>query len=334
MVKTIALFSITFLSACADCDAQQPGLPEQDAYLREPRPLQTPRMFAPGKVSDALSNRDMAISPAGDELFYTVQSPDGQLSVIIYMHFEKGVWSKEVAPFSGQYSDLEPAFSPDGGTLFFASNRPPLDAPATPKNYDIWMIKKQQGKWASPVRLDTVINSQKDEFYPSVARNGNLYFTRDIENGKGKDDIVVSEWKNGKYQPPYSLPGTINTDKFEFNAFVDPDEQYLLFSSFGRTDDLGGGDLYLSCRNEKGEWQTAVHLDSTINSRGLDFSPFVTPDKKYLFFTSDHMWMTPPFAKPLNFKALQDLLGGPGNGLNDIYWMEWQPVLKKYSHAP
>ena len=308
------------------------GLPEKAAYLGEARPGITPRMFAPGRISDGMSNRDMAISPSGKEVFYTIQGPGGQLSMILCSRWAGGAWSKpEIVSFSGKYSDLEPALTADGDTMFFASNRP-VEGEVIKKDYDIWMAKRQQGNWGRPIRLDTVINTPKDEFYPSVARNGNLYFTRVMEHGKGKEDIAVSEWKVGRYQQPYSLPGGVNTEHFEFNAFVDPDEQFLLFSSFGRKDDIGGGDLYLSYKNAQGEWAEAVHFDSTINSTTLDFSPYISPDKKYLFFTSSRMKAEPPFPTPLNFARLRGLLEGPGNGLNDIYWVEWPALLKKSMH--
>jgi hypothetical protein len=77
----------------------------------------------------------------------------------------------------------------------------------------------------------------------------------------------------------------------------------------------------------------AVHMDSTINSRSLDFCPFVSPDKKYFFFTSNRAFFDPPFEKPLNLRLLRLLLQGPGNGLTDIYWMDWQSVVKKYFHG-
>jgi hypothetical protein len=344
--KTGLLFAAT-IGICVSMHAQISYVPEKYLWLGEPKPGATPQLFAPGIVSDAMSNRDMAISPGGDEFFYTIQSAYGQVSTVLYIHYSfgsrgagaadgeiKAGWSApEIAPFSGVYGDLEPAFSIGGDTLYFVSNRPLRNGDPI-KDYDIWMVKRDKLNayhWGEPVRLDTLINSGKDEFYPSAARNGNLYFTRNmLENGKGGEDIVVSEWKNGRYQPPYSLPEAINSAKGEFNAFVDPDEQFLLFSSYGRKDDLGGGDLYLSCKNSKGQWLPAAHLDSTLNSEGIDFCPFVSPDKKYLFFTRGRMKNGPPFKKPLNFRGLQALLENPGNGLNDVYWTEWQPVLDKY----
>jgi acetyl esterase/lipase len=338
-IKTFLLLFAGLAVAFTPLSAQPIHPSEKQAWLGEPAPGRTPKLFAPGRVSDGMSNRDMAISPAGDEYFYTVQAAYGQVSMLLTMHFipraggAGGTWSgPEVAPFSGKYGDLEPAFSASGDSLYFASNRP-ANGGSELKDYDIWMVKKSNGKWGEPTRLDSTINTSKNEFYPSVARNGNLYFTRNIENGKGNEDIVVSEWKNGRYQPVNSLPDAINSDKAEFNAYVDPDEKFLLFSSFGRKDDLGGGDLYLSCKNEQGEWMPAVHFDSTINSEAIDFCPYVSPDKKYFFFTSGKMTSEQPFAKPLHFRGLRQLLEGPGNGLNDIYWMEWKPLLEKYFPA-
>jgi WD40 repeat protein len=325
--------SCLLIAASLSLTAQRGRVPQKDAWLGEPAPGAIPRIFGPGKVSDALSNRDMAISPDGDELFYTIQAVRGQVSMIVRMYYSGGAWrGPEMAPFSGRYGDLEPAYSAGGDTLYFASNRPLLEG-GTLKDYDIWMVRKSKGNWGEPLRLDTVINTEKDEFYPSVARNGNLYFTREMKNGKGREDIVVSEWKDGRYQPPYSLPEAINSDKYEFNAFVDPEEQYILFSSFGRSDDLGGGDLYLSFKDHRGNWTQAVHLDSTINSSGIDFCPYVSPGGRYLFFTSGKMRSEPPFARPLTFGDLRNLLGSPGNGLNDIYWVDWKAVREKYFPA-
>lgn len=325
MKKTTLL--LLLIAACISWTNAQSHYPDKTLPGTAPRP------FAPGLISGGMPNRDMAISPSGNELFYTIQSAGGQIGVILRLRYEQGVWSKPaVASFSGRYNDIEPAFSPDGQTLYFASNRP--IRPGGPvKDYDIWMVKKAGDGWGSPVRLDTIINSSKDEFYPSIARSGNLYFTREMENGKGKEDIVISEWKDGHYQAPHSLPEAINSDKFEFNSFVDPNERYIIFSSFGRPDDVGGGDLYLSCKNEQGEWLPALHLDSTINSNGLDFCPFVSSDEKYFFFTSQKMEHSAPFDPPLDIARLKHLLGGADNGLNNIYWVDWRSVLSKYCHG-
>src|SRR5436190_7033927 len=82
-------------------------------YFNQNPPSDTPEIFAPGIISDQYGNRDITISPGGDELFFTLQYSRGLISAILYSQKINGKWtSPEVASFSGLYNDLEPAFSP------------------------------------------------------------------------------------------------------------------------------------------------------------------------------------------------------------------------------
>ncbi len=90
----------------------------QTFHLQFPQSKE-PVVFGPGVISDGLSNRDMAISPTNDEMFYTLQFGT-KYNAILYCKKVKNEWSKPViAWFSGKYGDLEPAFSPDGDTIIF-----------------------------------------------------------------------------------------------------------------------------------------------------------------------------------------------------------------------
>jgi hypothetical protein len=300
-------------------------------YYNQRLPEDKPTLFAPGVISDGFANRDFAISPDGNEIFYTLQQRD-LVSVIMYAHKVKGKWSvPQVAEFSGMYNDLEPAFTANGNELFFSSNRA-LSVSDSIADYNIWHIDKKDGKWSRPVALGPEVNTIKDEFYPSVAKNGNLYFTTQLESGKGKEDIVVSEWKNGAYLPPVSLPDAINSKNFEFNAFVDPEEQFIIFSSVGRSDDMGRGDLYMS-NKKNGEWQAAVNLGKMVNSSALDYCPFVTWDKKFLFFTSARANYKAPFSSQQTTAGLKKNLQGPSNGFDDIYWVKFGAILRNLEQA-
>jgi len=275
-----------------------------------------PVIFGPGVVSDGLPNRDMALSPSNDELFYTLQYGT-QFNAILYCKKAKNKWSNPViAWFSGKYGDLEPAFSPDGKRLYFTSNRPLTDTGKEAKDFDIWYIEKKESKWGSPVNMGPVINTAKDEFYASVTRNGNLYFTRD--NDSSKDDIFFSAYKNGVYATPVALGEEINSKGYDFNSFTDPDEKYIIFSSYKRNDDMGGGDLYISAK-KNGHWTIAVNMGKKINSVSLDYSPFVSFDKKYFFFSSRRSLIKFTPGKMADLKDVQKSLSGYGNGTEDIY---------------
>jgi len=284
-----------------------------------------PKIFGEGVLSDGLSNRDFSISPQGNEIYFTIQQPRFLNSTILRMQKTSGKWSEpEVAPFSGKYRDLEAFFSPDGNSIFFSSDRP-VTGTEPKKNFDIWKISRlANGHWGEPMHLDTNVNSDKDEFYPSVAKNGDLYFTVAASYGKGKEDIVMCKpTKDGGYTKPESLPEAVNSPNYEFNAFVDPDEQFILFTSYGRSDDMGGGDLYISHKDKDGNWLPAKHLPAPINSAAIDYCPYITPDKKYFFFTSART--NPAFGdvKQRSYQQIKALLAGPGNGNDDIYWMKF-----------
>ncbi|MGZ4088004.1 MAG: hypothetical protein ACXVPD_11100, partial [Bacteroidia bacterium] len=243
------------------------------AFIDPDYPKDQPQLLAPGLVSDELGNRDMAISPANDELFYTVQYLNGRgFSAIMHSQKLNGTWTKpEVAVFSGRFSDIEPAFSPDGKTLYFSSNRPLHDSSSLAKDYDIWRVEKQNGQWTAPKNMGAPVNSAADEYYPSLAKSGTIYFTRNM--GETDEDIVACTIRNNTYDSARSLPPVINSKGGEFNAFVDPDEQFVIFTGYKRKNNLGAGDLFISFKNERGEWTEAKHLDSPVNGPGLTYCP-------------------------------------------------------------
>lgn len=280
-----------------------------------------PRIFAPGFITDGFENRDMAISPTNDELFFTIQHK--AFSVIMTSKKKGEVWSRpEVASFSGRHNDLEAAFNADGKRIYFSSNRPMIkEKPAA--DYNIWFVEKRGTGWTEPAPLGQEINSGKDEFYPSLARNGNLYFTR--ENDSTKEDIFVAEFSNGNYSAPKALPMEVNSMGYDFNAFVDPDEEFIIFTSYKRKDDKGGGDLYISAK-KNGQWQAAKNLGDAINSTSIDYCPFVSFDKKHFFFTSKRTTFLQGSTKPMNAKMIKEILSSPGNGSDDIYVVDFDPI--------
>ena len=302
------------------------GKSQSLTYPGNELPADTVKLFAKGILSDGLSNRDFTISPSGDEIFFTLQGQRFSSSTILYMRKQNGKWSSpEVAPFAGMYKDLEATFTADGKTIFFSSNRPADDKRST-DDFDIWKVEKTNGGWGKPQHLDSNVNSGKDEFYPSLTENGDLYFTVEADYGKGKEDIVMCAFKDGAYQKPVSMPEAINSDGYEFNAFVDPDGQYILFTGYGRKDDLGRGDIYISKKDANGNWLPAEHLPAGINSADLDYCPWVSWDKKILFFTSNRGNKALTVHGKQTYNELKTLLGSAGNGLDDVYWIKFTPI--------
>lgn len=213
--------------------------------------------------------------------------------------------------------DIEPFFANEGQRLFFASNRP-LQKDSAAADYNIWYSDREGEAWSEPIPLDENINTAGDEFYPSVAKNGNLYFTATKEEGIGREDIYIARFVGGKYQRAVVLDSTINSLYYEFNAYVSPDEDLLIFSSYGRPDDLGGGDLYIARKNTDGTWLPAKNMGPSINSEKLDYCPFVDISRNNFYFTSERMTMSDTL-RVRNVNTLQEMANTSGNGMGDIY---------------
>ena len=245
--------------------------------------------FLPEIFSQFPNVRDIAISLDEDEIYFSVQSFQDEISIITHIKKINNRWSDpEIASFSGKYFDLEPFLSPDGLKLYFVSNRPMDETGDKPKDFDIWYVQRENKneEWSSQINVGPPIISEKNEFYPSLADNNNFYFTCDERGTKGKDDIFISKWKNGKYSEPISLSDSINSEGYEFNAFIAPDESYIIFSGFQREDGFGSGDLYISHKTPDGFWTKAKNLGATINSAKMDYCPFVDTKTSTLYFTS------------------------------------------------
>jgi WD40-like Beta Propeller Repeat len=298
---------------------------QQSASMFKP---ELPVLFAEAPLNTRMNERDMAISPDGSEMFYSIYIQVTQFHVILYCKKDKhNKWSiPQIASFSGRHSDMEPAFSNDGKKLFFSSNR--QDSASERKDFDIWMVEKVDGQWINAKNIGGPVNTEADEYFPSVAANGNLYFTADYKHGLGKEDIFVAGFSDGRYQEPVPLESAVNSAFYEFNAFISPDESFIVFTSYGRKDDKGRGDLYVSSKDEKGKWLPAKNLAS-INSDKLDYCPFVSFDKKTLYFTSERHSLPADFPdERLTYDLLMRLYDQPQNGSGNIYQVSWESVLK------
>jgi hypothetical protein len=286
------------------------------------RPMPEPVIFGEGLISTADDELNACFAPDGKTL-YISKNLGSRMGVIVVSHFVKGKWSTpEVADFSGRFSDYDPFFSPDGSKLFFISNRPTDVKETKPKkDYDIWMVEKAGSVWSAPKNLGAPVNTDKDEYYPSLASDGTLYFSAMKETGKGSFDIYRSRFVDGKYTEPENLGESVNGKMTEVDNYIAPDQSFLVFASYGRPDSLGSGDLYISY-NRNGSWTPARHLGGGINSTAREYCPIGSPDGKYFFFTSFRGFVDQPPAKRLTYQELTGKLHSTLNGLGNIYQVD------------
>ncbi len=291
-------------------------------YLGQKPPGITPEIFAPGIVSASYNEYIANFTPDGKELYFALGG--APLDIILFMKEENDQWTKpQVAPFSGKYS-AEFSLSPDGNKIVICMGSP-LDGTGKPKeNWEIWIVERNDTGWGEPKNLGPPVNSEKSSSdYPTISTRGNLYFySGNREGGMGKGDIWMSKFVDGHYTEPQNLGHSINTEFWEMDPFVAPDESYLIFCSGERSDGYGRADLYISYRRKDGSWTKAVNMGDKINSITIEIHPFVTPDGKYLFFCSNRTTHRPYSEVPITYEEKLNILNSPGNGSEDIYWVD------------
>jgi len=282
---------------------------------------QSAEMFAEGIVSRSYQELNSVFSPDGNEFYFTIADPGRSFyTIMYYTKNEAGVWSgPAVAPFSGHYGDADPYITSDGNQLYFISKRPkgPMLGPSN--DFDIWKVERTDGGWSEAIRLDSIINTPQNEFYVSATDDGSIFYSAQYDGGLGNGDIYQAIPSNGSYEI-HNLGPAINTPTGEGDPYVSPDGQMIIFMSWGREDDMGRGDLYISFKKE-GEWAPAKNLGAQINSTQFEYCPMVSPDGKYFFWTS---YKSSPLESSAGYTYEEYLkrIDGPDNGMGNVYWIQ------------
>jgi hypothetical protein len=293
-------------------------------YLGQKPPGAEPEIFAPGIISTGLSERDIAITPDGNEIYFGRYVGQYRYAVIMVVRRVDGVWGEpEIAPFSGipGVSDLEPALAYDGSRLYFLSDRPAK--PGAASGQDIWYVERSGSSWGPATPLGPPICTSADEYFPSLTRDGTMYFTLQGDPSR-PDGIYRSRFREGAFTTPERLPDHVNSGRARYNAFIAPDESYLLYAILGRADGFGRSDYYVAFRAPDDTWSEPINLGPAFNSKAdEEYSAQVTRDGRILFFMSTR---TPSpsevFGERVTTDVLQRLATSPGNGNADIWWVD------------
>ena len=269
-------------------------------YLGQELPGLTPELFAPGIVSTGLNVRTITFSPDGSELYFAAVGD--KFAVILWMKQVDEVWTQpEVAPFSGEYYDQDPSFSPDGQKLFFASRRPDNEDEPERTGFRLFYIERQENGWGNPQSVGEAVNQGNSQFAPSVAADGTLYFAATYADGEGFWDLYRSHLVNDIYQAPESLGTTINGTGYDYAPYIAPDQSYLLFSHDGAP--------YYSLQQANGAWTNPKGLSNELSIDNYIWAVTPSPNGEILFIATS-ISPTPKLpSQPPGFEAVHEWIG-------------------------
>ena len=244
--------------------------------------VSTPVLILENVVSTEAHEFAIGFTLNGHTLFFNRATDDRKIIRLMHSRYGRG-WAEPVqAPFSDdKWRDLDPVPHPDGEHIYFSSNRP-LEGD-TPTDFDTWYVEWREGYWGDPMNAGEVVNSDSSDVYVSFTGNGDMYFgsRRDTSSARR---IYVSKSAGGELQPP-ELVELVIAGKYPAvgNPCIAHDGSYIIFAAEG---EVGEADLFIA-RHNGGRWGPGRNLGAGINSEFNDYAPSISPDGRYLFFTSE-----------------------------------------------
>ena len=213
---------------------------------------------------------------------------------------------------NSSYDENKPIISPDGNTLYFIRNNYPGNMGGKRDLQDIYISELKDGIWTEARNAGRDLNNKDANGISSISPDGNVVYLINQYSSKGMEAGGISY--SFKTSTGWSPPDPVVMDNY-YNKNDYEDHQVaasgrILISSIERNDSYGNLDLYISFLEDARQWSIPINLGPVINTPKAEYSPFLAPDGRTLYFASN---------------------GRKGFGRSDIYftrrldesWMNW-----------
>lgn len=221
------------------------------------------------------STQALSISPDGTEFYVFIGEGEGFKGNIYVSKRVDGKWTelKKLKINSGDL-DTDASVSPDGTTLYFASNRSGGFG-----GVDIYKATKDEnGEWSNPVNLGATINSKFDDNSPFLLKDGKtMYFSsQGHENNLGGYDLFMTKLnEDGSWNKPINFGYPVNTTDDEKHIFPLPEAGKGLVS-LAEEDSYGDLDVYEITFTP--QENPMIQLVGTLDNRGKEIE-IISGDK-------------------------------------------------------
>jgi len=199
----------------------------------------------------------------------------------------------------------------------------------------IYVAVKNGEVWGRPMNITPSIASDGNMDVVSLSYDGKMMLLAVTD--QFTSNIYLSDYENRRWNPAVSLGKPINSKYYEGHACFSPDGKSIYFSS-NRKESIGGMDIFRSDRQENGTWGEPVNLGPGINTILNEEAPYMSPDGKRLYFSSQgHSTMGgfDAFYSELladgSFHSVPVNLGYPLNSSDDDYTYSPEGVAEENS---
>lgn len=225
----------------------------------------------------------------------------GLVIVVLALSGSALAWSsaQKVDTVNGNHADLNtpaadgcPIQSPDGLSLYQASNRP-----GGKGGLDIWVATRSSASapWGAPQNLGEPVNSAADDFCPTpVGKNGLFFVSREALPGAcGQGDIYFTHRTGSTWAEPERLlcaPAGPNSALDEQGPSWLADSPKLRGKKllyFSRSSATVSGEIFVSERENGARFGTATPVAELNDAVANDIQPNVRADGLEVVFSSN-----------------------------------------------
>lgn len=222
----------------------------------------------------------------------------------------------------GEYS---PVITSDGRKLYFAR-----DCGECGGGEEVQVsLKDSEGRWTTARRFGEPLSSKGHEIPLGISSDSNtLAVFGHYQGSLGRGDVFFVEKEPTGWGGLQHYPPPLNSENFESNAMYAADGKAILFISdrpegtgdhhpkgvFYKGGYTGNTDIYVYLEKAEGQAEV-INLGPVINTPDSEYSPFLHPDGKTLYFSSN------------GHAGLGRLDVFKSTRLSDDSWTEWsRPV--------
>lgn len=185
-----------------------------------------------------------------------------------------------------QYTEYNPVVSADESVMAFTRLSPNTGKTRSGDKFieQVFISYNTSGAWSEPTIVP--IASDYNVGTAGISPDGQrmLIFMGGI-NDPGS--IFVIQKEGDSWSKPSLVANTLNTPKYlETTASITPDGKTIYFAS-DKLGGLGGLDIYKIEKKADGNWTNPVNVGAPLNTKENEDAPFIHPDQRTLFFTSD-----------------------------------------------
>ena len=250
------------------------------------------------------------------------------INIILILSIAPILHSNEFDSLNSEFYELSPLIVPNGSRIWFTRESHPdnLNHDKDPYSQDIWYSDFRDGIWMKPNHGGSIINNDGYNRVISSSADGKRIILSGsyLENEWISEGISFSIDNKGKWSKPKRIQISKFTNYSNYiDYFMNLDGNILIISAMTE-ETYGRRDLYIS-KLENGIWSSPKNLGIKVNSSSEDFSPYLAPDNKTLYFASEReggkgnadIWVTKRIDDDfLNWSTPVNL----GENVNTIDW--------------